>query len=497
MAIVIPSFRVHAFKLMSGVNLTLFVLALALASWHGSWLPALLIGLPSAILPLLFYRLLGDHPLARISFGVSFMFFSALHIHQAAGMLEMHFGIFVLLAILISFRDYLVILTAAATIAVHHLPFMYLQMQGTAVYLVPEQSLSFGIIMLHAAFVVVESAVLVVISRQSYREAIVSQGLFDATEALLTSDGKVVLTHRCPDLNSAIINNFNAVLATLQKTLTTIEKQSQTLKKESGILRDEGDSLAVSMRNEMNEVDRVATATEQMSHSIQDVFNLSQQVLDFSKAAEQAADQGKTSVSSTIASVQQLATQLTDTGRTVNEVANATVDIRKVLDVIQSIAEQTNLLALNAAIEAARAGEQGRGFAVVADEVRTLASRTRGSTDEIKTMIERLVENSAQSVVVVKRSIEQLEDTRGHAEQSGKLLQTILEQARQVADSSDTMANSLQQQTASSNEIAQSVQHLNQMTSEQHALGQKVLESADSLEQITIALSNESAKFRV
>ncbi|KKO46039.1 chemotaxis protein [Arsukibacterium ikkense] len=497
MAIIIPRFRVQAYSIMSVVNIGLFILALLLASWHSTWLPALLIGLPSAVLPILFYRLLGDHLLVRLSFGVSLMFFAALHIHQAAGMLEMHFGIFVLLALLIAFRDYRVILAAAVTIAVHHLLFMWLQMQDVGVFLVPVQSLSLGIIMVHAAFVVVEAAVLIVISRHSYREAEVGQSLFDATEKLLTSDGKVELTHRCVDLNSRVINNFNAVFDTLQKTLTTIEQQSTTLKKESGILRAEGDALAVSMRNEMTEVERIAAATEQMSHSIQDVFNLSQQVLQFSKAAERAADEGKTSVSNTISSVQQLANQLSDTGRTVNDVANATVDIRKVLDVIQSIAEQTNLLALNAAIEAARAGEQGRGFAVVADEVRTLASRTRGSTDEIKQMIERLVDNSAQSVTVVKRSIEQLEDTRQHAEQSGQLLQTILDQARQVADSSDTMANALQQQSASSNEVAQSVQQLNQMTSEQNALGIKVLQSADSLEQITVALSQESAKFRV
>jgi methyl-accepting chemotaxis protein len=492
-----PRYRLQAFTIMIWINVALFVVALALASWHGSWLPALLVGLPTAILPLLFYRMLGDHPLSRISFGVSFMFFTALHIHQSAGMLEMHFGIFVLLALLIAFRDYLVILAAAATIAVHHLLFMYLQMQDAGVYLLPEQSLSLGIVLLHGAYVVIEAAVLIMISRHSYREAVVSEELFNATELLLTRDGKVVLTHRCADLNSLVIQNFNAVLATLQKTLKTIEQQSKTLKLESGTLRNEGDALAESMRNEMNEVARIAAATEQMSHSIQDVFNLSQQVLQFAKETEQAAAEGKTSVSSTIASVQQLANQLTDTGRTVNDVANTTVDIRKVLDVIQSIAEQTNLLALNAAIEAARAGEQGRGFAVVADEVRTLASRTRRSTDEIKVMIERLVDNSAQSVTVVKRSIEQLDDTRQHAQQSGKLLQTILEQARQVAGSSDTMANALQQQTASSNEIAQSVQQLNQMTSEQHALGQKVLESADHLEQITVALSNESAKFNV
>ena len=264
MAIVTPRFRLQAYNIMSVVNLALFVLALALANWHSTWLPALLIGL----------RVLGDHLLARLSFGISFMFFTALHIHQAAGMLEMHFGIFVLLALLIAFRDYLVILTAAATIAVHHLLFMWLQMQDAGVFLVPAQSLSLGIILMHAAFVVVEAAVLIVISRQSYREAVVGQSLFDATEQLLTSDGKVELTHRCADLNSQVIKNFNAVFETLHKTLTTIEQQSATLKPESGTLRDEGDALAVSMRNEMNEVERIAAATEQMSHSIQDVFNL-------------------------------------------------------------------------------------------------------------------------------------------------------------------------------------------------------------------------------
>ncbi|MDX1676762.1 methyl-accepting chemotaxis protein [Arsukibacterium sp.] len=497
MSIITPRFRLQAFKIMTGINLVLFLLALLLAALYDSWLPALLIGLPTAVLPLLFYRLLGDHLLARLSFGISFMFFSALHIHQTAGMIEMHFGIFVLLAVLIAFRDYLVIIAAAATIAVHHLLFMWLQMQGSAVYVVPDERLSLAIILLHAVFVVVEALVLVMICRQSYREGIVGQSLFNATDSLMTSDGKVALTVRCNDLQSGLINNFNSALATLQKTMQSIDKQAKALKHESVALLSEGEALSESMQSEITEVGMIAAATEQMSRSIEEVFNLSQQVLSFAREAERAATEGTSSVSKTIGSVQQLARQMSDTGAKVNDVASATVDIQKVLDVIQAIAEQTNLLALNAAIEAARAGEQGRGFAVVADEVRTLASRTRGSTDEIKAMIERLVMNSSQSVTEVKRSIEQLEATRDHAQHSGELLKSILVQAQQVATSSDVMASSLQQQSASSSEIARSVQQLNQMTSEQKALGDKVLNSADQLKSITSALSAESEKFLV
>ncbi|MBU1312343.1 MAG: methyl-accepting chemotaxis protein [Gammaproteobacteria bacterium] len=412
-------------------------------------------------------------------------------------MLEMHFTIFVLLAVLIAFRDYIVIIAAAITIAVHHLLFMYLQMQNAGVYLVPEQSLSLGIILLHALFVVVESAVLIIISRQSLREAQVGQALFDATDALLTKNNKIMLTHRCDDIKSQVINSFNSVLNSLQHTIKTIDSASETLKQDAKQLLQDGHDLSDSMIKKLAEVDRIAAATEQMSLSIREVTELSVQVLDAAKLAEQAAIDGKQSVGQTIRSVSALAQQLAQTGDKVNDVAKATADIRKVLDVIESIAEQTNLLALNAAIEAARAGEQGRGFAVVADEVRTLASRTRGSTDEIKIMIGQLVQNSNESVTVVERSVEQLADTRQHAEQSGIKLEQILRHAQQVAGSADVMADALRQQSTASEEVAQGAQHISSMTSEQNAQGDRVVQSAQRVDDITAVLAAESGKFVV
>lgn len=490
-------FRQQAFQIVIVVNTSLFVITLVLAAFFGNWLAALLVGLPSVIVPVLLYRMLGDHMLARVSFGVSFMFFAALHIHQSFGLTEIHFGIFVLLAILFAFRDQWVIIAAAIVIAVHHLLFMWLQQQNAGVYLLPDAQNSLAIVMLHAIYVVVEAIALIFICRIALREAKVGQALFDATDALLSKEGAVQLNKRAVALNSRVITGFNRVLDSLQQTIKTLNSSALELNKQSDVMLAEGKYLADGMQAKLREVERIAAATEQMSSSIADLHKLAQQVADYAVAAEQSALSGQTAVNATIGSVRQLSVQLTETGDKVNHMAAASDDIRKVLDVIQAIAEQTNLLALNAAIEAARAGEQGRGFAVVADEVRTLASRTQKSTGEIKHIIERLVSNSVDSVTVVKQSTVQLADTQQHAEQSDALLGVILQQARLVADSAHTMHNAIEQQNAASEEVARSAQQLNNMTDHQNQQSNSVLTSATRLTELAATLNSETKKFIV
>lgn len=490
-------FRQQAFAIVFGVNVFLFLVALLLALLFDSWLIALVVGLPSLLVPLALHKLLGDHLLARSSYGVSFMLFAALHIHQAQGLTEIHFGIFVLLAILFAFRDAWVIIVAAAVIAVHHLLFMWLQQQDAGVYLLPDSANTFSIVMLHALYVVVETIVLVIMCRYALREAQVGQALFDATDALLTPNGEIVLTERAPSLKSKVINNFNQVLDSLQKTVKTLNQSAAELTAESASLVHQGQGLSGAMSKKLQEVELIAAATEQMSASLASLQQIAKQVAQYATETEQAAGSGQQAVAATLTSVEQLSTQLTLTSDKVENMALATNDIRQVLDVIQAIAEQTNLLALNAAIEAARAGELGRGFAVVADEVRTLASRTQKSTGEIKQIIDRLLSYSTDSVEVVAQSMKQLAVTKDNAVTSKQLLTVILEQAGLVSQSAHTMRTSIEQQNTASEEVAKSTQMLKDMTEQQNRQGSAVVATAHGLEALAGTLNNETKKFKV
>ncbi|MDP4529229.1 methyl-accepting chemotaxis protein [Alkalimonas delamerensis] len=490
-----PKFRQQAFQIALYVNCGLLVLAFLLAFLHNTWLLALLIGVPAVAIPFWLQQSLGDHPLARISYGISFMLFSALHIQQSMGMTEVHFGIFVLLAVLIAFRDWLVILVAAGVIAVHHLLFMWLQSSGQPVYLVPDSDATFTIVMIHAGYVVVEAVVLMLICRYSYKEAQIGQFFMTSSHQMLNEQGKISLQTPEPVVRSRLIDRFTQVMATVQQTVQTIDGVARQLNHESGELLEQGSSLADRMTQKMKEVERIASATEQMSASIQELAELANQVVSLAHDSDQAAGSGQASITTTIQTIQALAENLAASRQKVHGMAESTQEIKGVLDVIQGIAEQTNLLALNAAIEAARAGEQGRGFAVVADEVRTLASRTNSSAGEIKGMIERMVQSSQQSVEAVDQCLNQLEQTKESASDSGEQLRAILQQVQSVLQSAEIMSTTLSQQGQASQEIAESAQELSSMAIEQQQQGQRVVDVAQGVKSASDTLAIEMKRF--
>ncbi|WP_312451334.1 methyl-accepting chemotaxis protein [Stutzerimonas nitrititolerans] len=240
-------------------------------------------------------------------------------------------------------------------------------------------------------------------------------------------------------------------------------------------------SSTQSASSQQQDTDQVAEAIHEMSLSFQDVAINAQRTADVAAQADQAAASGRQVVSLTGSSITRLANEIQQAAQAIHLVESHSQDISRVLEVIRSIAEQTNLLALNAAIEAARAGEQGRGFAVVADEVRGLASRTSSATAEIQTMITTLQSSSQQAVELMQRSRDQAESSVRHAGEAEQSLLGINSQVAEISEMSARIAAAMEQQSAVSEEINQRIVSIRGRSDQHLEIGRQSQHSASNM----------------
>lgn len=250
---------------------------------------------------------------------------------------------------------------------------------------------------------------------------------------------------------------FNKFVVKIQKVIIDVAGSTETL----SLSADEMSSIAQSTRMSVDQqktgVEQVAAAINEMSASVQEVATNTSDAANSAMEADEQAKQINIIVDDTVKSVSKLANEVEQIGTVIHELQNQTQNIDTVLDVIKGIAEQTNLLALNAAIEAARAGEQGRGFAVVADEVRTLASRTQDSTQEIQEIIESLQAGANSAVEAMKSGSEEAEVTLQKAGEAGDSLTSITRAIESISSMNTQIATSAQEQSAVANDINQNI----------------------------------------
>lgn len=250
---------------------------------------------------------------------------------------------------------------------------------------------------------------------------------------------------------------FNKFVVKIQDVIIDVGNSTETLSLSADEMSSIAQSTRMSVDQQKSGVEQVAAAINEMSASVQEVAINTGDAANSAMEADDQAKQINVIVDDTIKSVSKLASEVEQIGSVINELQNQTQNIDTVLDVIKGIAEQTNLLALNAAIEAARAGEQGRGFAVVADEVRTLASRTQESTTEIQEIIESLQSGANSAVEAMKSGREEAEVTLQKAGEAGSSLVNITRAIESISSMNTQIATSAQEQSSVANDINQNI----------------------------------------
>ncbi len=242
---------------------------------------------------------------------------------------------------------------------------------------------------------------------------------------------------------------------------------------------------------------QVAMSIAEMAHTVSEVASNAASAAEATQSADASAQEGLAVMNSTLAAIADVATEVSSIARDIHKLESDTTSVGAVLDVIKGIAEQTNLLALNAAIEAARAGEQGRGFAVVADEVRALAQRTQESTEEIQHIIETVQNGAAAATVAIQSGSQKTEQTVRLAEQAGDSIKAISESVGQIRDMNNQIAAASEEQSVAAEEISRNVVNMSELADSAKGSAGRARNVTQSLEQTSRDLAQIVGRFNI
>ncbi|MBI5007942.1 MAG: methyl-accepting chemotaxis protein [Nitrosomonadales bacterium] len=300
-----------------------------------------------------------------------------------------------------------------------------------------------------------------------------------------------------PGDNTSIIAALRDMQSQIHELIGKSVSSAESVVRESeGILSDAA-SLSKSAEDQSNSVTAIAAAVEEMTVSINVMSENADEAGKLSSISEKQANEGLSLVSATTGTIKNVAGRMTEASATMEELAKKVNSVSSIVQTIRDIADQTNLLALNAAIEAARAGEQGRGFAVVADEVRKLAELTTKSTQEISKIVEGIGQTTDAAVGAMQRVKELAMDGASQTDEVHKAVQLMDQSSLEVGKAVSYIVNALREQTAASNDIAQRIESIAQGIEHTHAASAESSRRSGVLVELSHSLKDSVSHFRV
>ena len=290
---------------------------------------------------------------------------------------------------------------------------------------------------------------------------------------------------------------LNRMIGDLSSTIRQVGEAADAVASSSSEISSSTEEMAAGAQEQTSQAGEVASAVEEMTKTIVENSRNASQTAEMSKVARETATTGSGVVREAVEGMNRIAQVVNTSASTVRELGKSSTQIGEIIGVIDDIADQTNLLALNAAIEAARAGEQGRGFAVVADEVRKLAERTTKATKEIATMIKQIQSETNGAVASMEEGTKEVGEGIKLADRAGASLREIVNGVQQVTDMVTQIAVASEEQSSASEQISKNVEAISSVTTQTAQGTQQIAKAAEDLNRLTENLQSLVSRFKV